>query len=96
MPGYARDPLAYHEAAIGQFPGWTWVDPSNDAAAAEKLIDLVIDTRTAQSAQRGTVFEDNVERQVEEEKMLIELYQLRKERIALAATTGGEQNNASN
>lgn len=91
MPGYGRDPLSYHEQAIGQFPGWTWVDPSNDANAAEKLIDLAIDTRTSQAAQRGQVFEDIVERQIEEEKSLIELYKLRRQRLALI----GEENNVN-
>lgn len=88
MPGYARDPLAYHEQATGQFPGWTWVDPSNDANAAEKLINLAIDTRTAQAAQRGQVFEDVVERQIQEEEALVKLYELRRKRFALT----GEEN----
>jgi lambda family phage portal protein len=84
LPGYRRDPLSYHEQAEGQMPGWTWVDPANDAAAAEKLIELVIDTRTSQAAQRGQVFEDIVERQMEEEDKLIALYEKRNKRLALA------------
>ena len=91
MPGYARDPLAYHEQAVGQFPGWTWVDPQNDARAAAMLIDLTIDTRTAQAAQRGQNFEDVVERQIEEEEAMSRLYQLRAQRLAL--TNPQEQNN---
>jgi lambda family phage portal protein len=87
MPGYSRDPLQYHEMAAGQMPGWTWVDPMNDANAAEKLIDLVIDTRTDQAAQRGQVFEDVVERQIEEETQLIRLYELRRQRQQM--NTGG-------
>jgi len=83
MPGYARDPLSYHEQAVGQMPGWTWVDPMGDAKAAEKLIDLAIDTRTAQAAQRGQVFEDIVERQIEEEEQLVKLYELRRNRLAI-------------
>jgi lambda family phage portal protein len=75
MPGYARDPRSYHEMATGQMPGWTWVDPQNDAQAAEKLIDLRIDTRTNQAAQRGQVFEDIIERQGEEADMMTELEQ---------------------
>lgn len=90
LPGYAKDPLRYHEMAVGQMPGWTWVDPNNDANAAEKLIDLVIDTRTDQAAQRGQVFEDVVERQIEEEELLIKLYTLRRERMQM------EPNNAPN
>jgi len=83
MPGYAKDPLRYHEMASGQLPGWTWVDPNNDARAADKLIDLVIDTRTAQASQRGQVFEDVVERQIEEEEQLVKLFELRKKRLQL-------------
>ncbi len=89
MPRYAEDPLVWHEKACGQFPGWTWVDPNNDANAAEKLIELVIDTRSDQAAQRGQVFEDVVERQVEEEEQLIRLYELRARRKQL------EESNAS-
>lgn len=83
MPGYAADPLRYHEMAAGQMPGWTWVDPQNDANAAEKLIDLVIDTRTDQAAMRGQVFEDVVERQLEEEDLLLTLAEKRAKRIQL-------------
>lgn len=92
MPGYARDPLQYHEMASGQFPGWTWVDPMNDANAAEKLIGLVIDTRTDQAAQRGQVFEDVVERQMEEEDMLIALAEKRARRIQLEKSNAGVAN----
>ncbi len=87
MPGYAKDPLRYHELASGQMPGWTWVDPNNDARAAAKLIDLVIDTRTDQAAQRGQVFEDVVERQIEEENRLVKLYELRNKRQQLQEKT---------
>jgi capsid protein len=83
MPGYAADPLAWHEKAAGQMPGWTWVDPMNDASAAEKLIGLVLDTRTDQAAQRGQVFDDVVERQMDEEEKLIKLAELRARRKRL-------------
>lgn len=83
MPGYAADPLVWHEKACGQMPGWTWVDPMNDAQAAEKLIDLVIDTRTDQAAQRGQVFDDVVERQIDEEEKLTRLAELRARRKRL-------------
>lgn len=93
LPGYIDDPLYYHEQATGQFPGWTWVDPANDAAASEKLIDLVLDTRTQQSAQRGQNFVDNVEQQMEEEEYLIALYEKRQQRLALEQ---GMDSNATN
>ncbi|MDX9894327.1 MAG: phage portal protein [Desulfofustis sp.] len=83
MPGYAEDPLRWHELACGQMPGWTWVDPNNDANAAEKRINLVIDTRTDQAAERGQVFDDIVERQMDEEEKLIKLAELRARRKRL-------------
>lgn len=90
MPGYAADPLRYHEMAIGQFPGWTWVDPMNDANASEKVVDMVLDCRTNQAAQRGLVFTDIVEKQIEEEELLVKLYELRSKRLNLQG-----QNNAA-
>jgi hypothetical protein len=55
----------------------------NDASAAEKLIGLVLDTRTDQAAQRGQVFDDVVERQMDEEEKLIKLAELRARRKRL-------------
>lgn len=66
MPGYGRDPLSYHEQAAGQMPGWTWVDPMNDANASEKLISLMLDTKTNLAAQRGLVLNDIFETRLEE------------------------------
>lgn len=77
LPGYARDPLLFQEMACGRLPGWTWVDPRNDADASKTLISEVLDTRTNQSAGRGLVWEDIVEMQIDEERKLQELYQLR-------------------
>lgn len=73
MQGYADDPDYYHELAEGQFPGWQGLNASNDATAAEKRIDLVIDTHHNQSAQIGNDFDDVVETQMDEVESLIEL-----------------------
>jgi len=73
MPSYAKDPDFYHELAEGQFPGWGWVDPSNDANAAEKLIDLDIDTRRNQASQRGNDWDEIIDELNDEEDSLLEL-----------------------
>lgn len=95
MPGYAVDPLVYHEMAAGQFPGWGWVDPMNDARASEKRIDLTISTHTDEAAQAGKIFEDVVERQMEEEKQLIELAKLRAERMKIEQGTNNATTSAT-
>lgn len=78
MPGYAADPLPWHELATGQMPGWLWVDPSNDATAAEKLIALGLDNKTNQCARQGLVFEDVHERRKEELELDLEIALLKK------------------
>ncbi len=83
MARYAADPLYYHEQISWQEPGWTWVDPRNDAQAAEKLLSLTLDTRRSLAAQRGKNFADVVESQIEEEKMLLELNELRRKNMIL-------------
>jgi capsid protein len=83
MPGYAREPHKYHEMAEGQFPGWGWVDPQNDANAAEKLIELKIDTRRNQAAQRGLDWDEVVDEQLDEELRMIELAEARLKRKQL-------------
>lgn len=83
MPGYAREPHLYHEMAEGQYPGWGWVDPSNDARAAEKKVDLVIDTRRNQAAQAGNDFDEVVAEILEEEKQLLEIAEIRNKRLLL-------------
>lgn len=83
MANYARDPDYYHEMAEGQFPGWGWVDPNNDAKAAEKLIDLTIDTRRNQSAQRGNDWDTTIDELIDEENKLTVLAELRAKRKAL-------------
>ena len=83
MPDYAADPLLYHERVDWQEPGWTWVDPRNDAQAAEKLLALTLDTRRSLASQRGKNFDDVVAAQIEEEKMLLELNELRRKNMIL-------------
>jgi len=80
MPGYARDPYMYHEMAEGQYPGWGWVDPNNDANASEKEIDLVLDTRRNKAAQRGLDWDEIMDEQMEEEIRMLELEELRAQR----------------
>lgn len=88
MPGYAKDKDLYHEMAEGQFPGWHWVDPNSDARAAEKLIDLALDTRRNQSAQRGLDWDEVIDEAIEEEKQLLELAELRQKRQSITEPTG--------
>lgn len=74
MADYWRDRHRYQEMVTSRPPGWQWVDERNATAAAEKRLDLVIDTRTDLSAERGQVFEDIIETRIEEEKELQALY----------------------
>ncbi|SDP69621.1 phage portal protein [Desulforhopalus singaporensis] len=83
MPGYAKDPDFYHEMAEGQFPGWHWVDPNADAKAAEKLIELTLDTHRNQSASRGLDWDDVIDDAIEEEEQLIKLAELRRKRLGI-------------
>lgn len=92
MPGYSADPDSYHELAVGQFPGWGWVDPNNDARAAEKLIDLSLDTHRNQAAQRGNDWDSTIDELLDEEIRLLELAELRAKRKALEE---GTQSNAA-
>ncbi len=89
MPDYMADPLLYHERVDWQEPGWTWVDPRNDSQAAEKLLALTLDTRHSLAAQRGKNFDEIVAAQIEEEKALLELNELRRKNMILT----GEINN---
>lgn len=72
MPGYAKDPDLYHEMAEGQYPGWHWVDPNADAKAAEKLLELKLETRSNLSAQRGTDWYETMSDRREENELLLE------------------------
>jgi capsid protein len=74
MPEYFADPLQYHEMVTSRTPGWQWVDERNATQAAEKKLDLVIETHSGLAAERGLVFEDVVETRIEEESQLQELY----------------------
>ncbi len=84
LPGYFADPLRWHESVESVFPGWNWVDPQNDAAASEKLLDLALATHASLSAQRGEDFDQTLETLIEEEKKLRELAVLRADRQAVA------------
>lgn len=83
MPNYAKDPDYYHEMAEGQFPGWGWVDPMGDAKAAEKLIDLTIDTRRNQAAQRGNDWDTTFDELMDEETKMLKMAEIRAKRKAL-------------
>ena len=92
MPGYAKDPLYYHELAEGQFPGWNWVDPNSDAKAAEKQIELTLDTHHNQAAQRGNDWDETIDTLEDEEKRKIALAKLRAARKAIEEGMEGTEN----
>ncbi len=94
MPGYAKDPHLYHEMAEGQFPGWGWVDPTNDANAAEKLLSLTLDTRRRQSAQRGQDWDEDLDTLMDEELRLLEYEELRQKRLGTQENNNGNTENA--
>lgn len=93
MVNYAKDPDFYHEMAEGQFPGWGWVDPNNDARAAEKLIDLTLDTHHNQAAQRGNDWDATIDELIDEEKRKLELAKIRQERKAIEENTNNAATN---
>jgi lambda family phage portal protein len=86
MPGYARDKLLYHEMAEGMFPGWTWVDPRNDAQAAKDGVELTIETRRRLAAHRGNDWDEDIDSLIEEEERLLDLEEIRAKRLALQET----------
>ena len=90
MAGYAKNPQLYHEMAEGQFPGWGWVDPHNDARAAEKLLQLTLDTHRRQAAQRGQDWDEDLDTLMDEELRLLEYEELREKRL-----TKKEKNDAA-
>lgn len=75
MPGYAADPLPYHEAHTWQNPGWAWVDPLKDSNAVDKGITNVTTTRTRTSAKLGEDWEEILAEAIREEEQLMELYE---------------------
>ncbi len=79
MADYRLDPDFYHELATGQFPGWAWVDPRNEAAAAEKLLDLDRDTCTDLAAQRNRNWDEVIDRRSEELDRQIEIAKKKQE-----------------
>lgn len=91
MQDYFRDPHQYHEMVTSRSPGWQWVDERNATQAAEKKLELVIDTRTGLNAERGLVFEDTVETQIEEEKALQGLYEERAKTQRLKEALANEE-----
>ncbi len=74
MIDYFREPHRYHEMVSCRTPGWQWVDERSATQAAEKKLDLVIETHSNLNAERGLVFEDTVETRIEEEQLLQNLY----------------------
>lgn len=70
--GFLADPERYF-SAIWQAPGWEWIDPENDAAAAEKELSLGLTTRRKLCAARGEDYEDNLEQLAIEEKLAADL-----------------------
>lgn len=67
------EPLeTYRVPVTWQAPGWPWVDPLKDAKAAELDLALGITTRRKLCADRGLHFDEVVEQQARERKMLEE------------------------
>jgi len=91
MVDYFRDPHQYHEMVISRAPGWQWVDERNATQAAEKKLDLVIETRTGLNAERGLVFEDTVETRIEEEMLLQKLYTVMAKTVAMKEALVNEE-----
>ena len=89
MAGYARNPQLFHEMAEGQFPGWSWVDPRNDATANEKILDLNLDTHRNLAAQRGLDWYATIEELIEEEQHLLDLEEVRQTRKKLQEENNG-------
>lgn len=54
---------------VSRFQGrrWAWVDPSKEADAFQKLVDLGVESRTAIAASQGREFEDIVDERAQEE-----------------------------
>lgn len=91
MPGYAKDPLKYHEMAEGMFPGWSWVEPYKDAQAAALLIDMGIETHRSIASQRGNDWDMNIDTLIEETERKIELEEKRAELKALQEANNANQ-----
>ena len=91
IPGYGADRHLYNEQVDQQEPGWTWVDPKNDAAAAETKLAQVLDTRTGICAKSGKSWSKVLVKSIEEEEQLQELYQLRAANAKLLKESEQEQ-----
>ena len=55
-----------------QLPGWSWVDPSRDAAASEKNLQLCLVSRSELCAEQGRDFDEVLERLAEEKRKMEE------------------------
>lgn len=66
MPGYAENPEAY-EAVEWQVPGFQWVDPLKEAAAAVEQINNGLNSRRRVAAERGISVED-LDREIAEDQ----------------------------
>jgi lambda family phage portal protein len=93
MPNYARDPDYYHEMAAGQLPGWSGINQLNDANAAEKFIELGLDTHHNQAARLGNDFDENIDELKDETRSKIELAKLRAELKSLEENTNNVTSN---
>lgn len=91
MSDYFRDPHRYHEMVSSRSPGWQWVDERNATQAAEKKLDLVIETHSGLAAERGLIFEDVVEERIEEEIQLQEYYKVKAKTQALKEALSNEK-----
>jgi len=70
LPSYDYREYLEH---VWQPRGWQWVDPLKDALAAEKMLELGLDSRTRLAGEQGRDFEETLE-ELRHEKELSEEY----------------------
>lgn len=83
LSDYLRDPLLFHEMAVGRKPGWTGIKQLDEANAARQFIAMGLDTHSNRAAKIGTDFDENIETQMSEEDRLYELAVKRQKRLQL-------------
>src|SRR5690606_38768023 len=58
---------------------WSWVDPLKDVQASALAIDKLLSTHTDEAAKQGKDFNQIIQTQIKETKLIIELNKLRRE-----------------
>ena len=70
---YLRNPAEYRRSIAWQAGGWTWVDPKNDAVAAEKELAMGVTTRRHIAAQKGLDWDEIILQLAREKESLEDL-----------------------